>query len=201
VEVRLEKRDDAPFRIAVPRRRERGPDLRRMVRVVVDDERAGVVAEDLEAPVDAEELRQSARRDVRREAELERDRDRREGVADVVLAGDEELEEADAGDLEGGAAVLVVDVDGCETGSAGVAAEVAEHAADENGGIEPGLLEDGGDHRGGRGLAVRAGDADAALLIDDLAEELLALHDADAAGPGGVELLVLASDRAGDDDE
>jgi hypothetical protein len=93
-----------------------------MVRVVVDDERAGVVAEDLEAPVDAEELRQRARRGVRREAELARDRDRREGVADVVLAGDEELEEPEAGDLEGGAAVLVVNIDRCETRSAGVLA-------------------------------------------------------------------------------
>ena len=290
VEVRLEEGHDAPLRIAVSRRRERGPDLRRMVRVVVDDERAGVVAEDLEAPVDAEELCQRARRDVRREAELARDRDRRQGVADVVLAGNEELEEADAGNLEGGAAMLVMDVDGCEVciffkavrnhaaphaaqqphhggivGAAddhaslpyargedaegvldgleaavvlevdrldvrdngdlrmelvegtvvlvglddddvaaaalGVAAKVAEHAADEDGGIEPGLLEDGGDHRGGRGLAVRAGHADAALLVDDLAEELLALHDPDAAGAGGVDLLVLRPDRAGDDDE
>ena len=45
-----------------------------------------------------------------------------------------------------------------------VRAEVADHAADENRRIESRLLEDHGDHRRGRGLAVRAGDADGALV-------------------------------------
>ena len=42
----------------------------------------------------------------------------------------------------------------------GVRLEVADHAADEDGRVEAGLLEDHGDHGGGGGLAVRAGDAD-----------------------------------------
>ena len=54
--MRLEERDDAALRIAAARGVERGADLRRMMRVVVDDERAVVVAENLEAAVDAEEL-------------------------------------------------------------------------------------------------------------------------------------------------
>ena len=49
------RRSGKPPRAAV----ERGADLGRVVRVVVDDQRAVVVAEDLEAAVDAEELRQA----------------------------------------------------------------------------------------------------------------------------------------------
>src|ERR1051325_2895292 len=133
-----------------------------------------------------------------------------EGVLDgleaaVVLEGIG-LDVRDHGDVrrelvEG--AVVLVGLHDQEVGPAalGVAAEVAAHAADQNGRIEPRLFEHRGDERGGRGLAVRAGDADGALPVDDLAEELFALHDADAACAGGIELAAVSSDGAGDDHE
>ena len=100
-EMRLEERDDATVGIAAARGVERRADLGRMMRVVVDDDRAEVVAEDLEAAVDAEELRQRGARSSRPGCRGARPtRDRRERVQHVVLARDEELEEADAGDFE-----------------------------------------------------------------------------------------------------
>src|ERR1043165_4382170 len=100
-------------------------------------------------------------------------------------------------------AVVLVGLDDEEVAAAalGVAAEVAAHAADEDGRVEPGLFEDGGDDRGGGGLSVRAGDADGALPVDDFAEELFALHDPDAAGAGSIELPVVSSDGARNDNE
>ena len=94
--MRLEKRDEPARGISGARRIERGADLRRMVRVIVDDERAAVIAEDLEPAIDAEELRQRGGGDVGVNAELAGHGDGREGVAHVVLAGHEELEEAAA---------------------------------------------------------------------------------------------------------
>src|ERR1051325_10279684 len=116
------------------------------------------------------------------------------------------LDVRDDGDLgmelvEG--AVVLVGLHDQEVAAAalGIAAEVAAHAANQNGRIEPCLFEHGGDERRRCGLAVRAGDADGALAVDDLAEELFALHDADAAGAGGIELAAVSSDGAGDDHE
>ena len=100
IEMRLKQRDDAALRIAAARGVERGPDLGRMMRVVVDDQRAVVVAEDLEAAIDAEELGDAGGDRVGADAELARDRDRGQRVAHVVLARHEELEESDAVDFE-----------------------------------------------------------------------------------------------------
>src|SRR3954452_6941765 len=98
--MRLKERDDAPFRIAAARRVERRFDLGRMMRVVVDDERAVVIAEDLKAAIDAEEFGNAGGGGVGADAELARDRDRGERVAHVVLAGYEEFEKSDAVDFE-----------------------------------------------------------------------------------------------------
>ena len=49
-----------------------------------------------------------------------------------------------------------------------------------SGRIEAGLAEHGGEQRGGRGLAVRAGDRDAALEAHELGEHLGARNDRDA---------------------
>ena len=75
-------------------------------------------------------------------------------------------------------------------------------AADEDRRIESRLFEDRGDHRRGRGLAVRAGDADGALLVDDRAEHLGALHDRGCrCARAASSSALLAFDRGGDDDE
>ena len=106
----LEERDDATLRVAAARGVERGADLGGMMRVVVDDQRAGIVAEDLETAVDAEELGQRGGGDVPVDAELARHGDRGERVAHVVLAGHEEFEEADAFDFERRAALVELDI-------------------------------------------------------------------------------------------
>src|SRR5207253_11321024 len=99
-------------------------------------------------------------------------------------------------------AVVFVRLDDDEFAAAGlrVRVEVAQDAPDDDGGIEAGLLQHGRDHRGGGGLAVRAGDADGALAVDDLAEHLRAADDRDALAPRGVDLIVGAFDCGGDDD-
>ena len=94
--MRLKQRDDAAFGIAAARGVERRFDFGRMMRVVVDDQRAVVVAENLEAPVDAKELGDAGGDGVGADTELARHGDRRQRVAHVVLAGHEEFEEADA---------------------------------------------------------------------------------------------------------
>ena len=68
---------------------------------------------------------------------------------------------------------------------AGVRPEGAGLAADDGGRIEPRLGEDHRDHRGGRGLAVAAGDGDAVLDAHQLAQHLGARDDRDVARAGG----------------
>ena len=60
-EVRLERGDDPPARVRRARRLDRGRDLGRMVRVVVDDRDAAHIAEVLEATLDAAELERGPR--------------------------------------------------------------------------------------------------------------------------------------------
>src|SRR5712671_2804773 len=98
--MRLKESDDTPLGVAAARSVERGANLCRMMRVVVDHQRTVVVAEDLKAPIDAEELRHSGSGGFRSNTELARDGDRGQGVADVVLARHEEFEKADALDFE-----------------------------------------------------------------------------------------------------
>src|ERR1051326_1751277 len=107
--MRLKQRPAPPSRIALARRAQRGTNLRRMMGVVVDDDRAAVVAEDLEAAVDAEELRERAGDRLMLDAELAADGDRGERVADLVLAGNEELVER-AADFERRAAIVEAQV-------------------------------------------------------------------------------------------
>ncbi len=60
----------------------------RVVRVVVDDERAAERAEELEAALDAGEALEARGDRLERQVELEGDGDRGERVAHVVLPGD-----------------------------------------------------------------------------------------------------------------
>src|SRR4051812_40564785 len=115
--MRLEQSNDAALRIAAARGIERGADLGRMMRVVVDDKRAVVIAEDLKAPVDAEELGDPGSGPLGADAELPRDGDRGERVPHVVLAGNEEFEEADAVNFERRAALMKREVARGEIGA------------------------------------------------------------------------------------
>src|SRR5262245_21016403 len=91
VAVRLEEDDDTP-RPRLPEPLEGRPDLGRMVAVVVDHCDPRGLALHLEAPADPRE-HVDARRDLReRDADLEPDADRGEGVPDVVHARDPELD-------------------------------------------------------------------------------------------------------------
>src|SRR5437588_10010773 len=291
--MRLKERDDAALGIAAARRVERRFDFGRMMRVIVDDERAVVVAEDLEAAIDAQELGNAGGDRVGTDAELARDCNRGQRIAHVVLAGNEELEETDAVDFERrsaivelqiarrhisagaeavaddlrivaapsaveqrrdrgiidasddraarphvfredaerfddvveaavvlevigldirdngdlrpqlveGAVVLVrLDDDDVALAVLGVRGDVLQDAADDDGRIEAGIFENGGDHGRSRGLAVCPGNADAALFIDDRREQILAADDLDALLAPGVDLGVRTFDGGSDDD-
>ena len=96
------------------------------------------------------------------------------------------LDVRDHGDLgaqlvEGAVVLVRLDDEELAVAVLGVRGDVPQDAADDDGRIEAGVFEDRGDHRGGRGLAVRAGDADAALLVDDRRQQILAPDDLDAA--------------------
>ena len=80
-------------------------------------------------------------------------------------------------------------------------AQQGQVAADHNGGIGLGLHHDVGDHGGGSGLAVGAGDADGILVcLHDLTPCLGALEDGDAGGTGSGDLGVVVVGGGGADD-
>jgi hypothetical protein len=81
-----------------------------------------------------------------------------------------------------------------------VRAEVAKDAADDHGRIEAGFFENRGDHRRGGGLAVRTGNSDAALLVDEGSKKILAPDDLDASLARRLNLGVRTFDGGGDDD-
>ena len=115
------------------------------------------------------------------------------------------LDVRDDGDLrpqlvEGAVVFVGFDDDDVALAVLGVRGDVLQDAADDDGRIEAGVFEDGGDHRRGRGLAVRAGDADAALLVDDRRQEILAPDDLDALLARRIDFGVRAFDGGGDDD-
>ena len=60
-------------------------------------------------------------------------------------------------------------------------AGVIHAAADDEGGIEPGGAENRGDHRGGGGLAVRAGDGDAVFQAHQFGQHLGARNDRESS--------------------
>ena len=62
---------------------------------------------------------------------------------------------------------------------AGVRAHGIDAAADDHGGVESAGGEHCGDHRGGGGLAMHAGDGDAVLQAHEFGEHLGALDDRD----------------------
>jgi hypothetical protein len=78
----------------------------------------------------------------------------------------------------------------------GMGAGGVEPAADDEGRIEPGLGKDAGHERGGRGLAVGAGDRDALLQAHQLGEHHRPRHHRHAPGAGGDHLGVVALHRA-----
>ena len=84
--MRLEQHDEAAAREPLPRRRDGGRDLRRMMRVVIDDQHAAGLAEHLEASAHAAEARDSPHGIGRIEACDARGCNRQERVAHVEFA-------------------------------------------------------------------------------------------------------------------
>ena len=66
---------------------------------------------------------------------------------------------------------------------AAAAAELRDGAADDEARVGPALEQGVGDHRGGRALAVRAGDGDAEPLLHHLPEQLGVLDRAGCRTP------------------
>src|SRR5262249_51447079 len=107
-----------------------------------------------------------------------------EGVADGVerwvvvemLAIDVGDDGDDGGELEKGAVALVgFDDEKIAVAHAGVgAAHGPDAAADHDGGIEPGVVENGGGHRGSSGFTVAAGDGYAVFQAHQLGQQFAA---------------------------
>ena len=119
VEVRLEERHDAATRIPAPGGVQRRPDLGRMVRVVIDDDRAGILAEDLKASIDAQKTSQPRGGGLSGDSKLAGHGDRRKRIAHVVFAGDEQTESSDSRHLECRSPLVVDDVRGPKLGGVG----------------------------------------------------------------------------------
>ncbi|OIQ72553.1 hypothetical protein GALL_458230 [mine drainage metagenome] len=81
----------------------------------------------------------------------------------------------------------------------GVAADGAELAADDDGGINPALAEHLGDHAGGGGLAVGTGHGDAVLHAHQFRQHLPPGDHGDLRRMGRHHLGVVAPHGAGDD--
>ena len=93
------------------------------------------------------------------------------------------------------AAVALVGLDHHPVGAAepGVRAVGVDDAAVDHGRVDPAGIEHRRDHRGGGGLAVRAGDRDGRLEPHQLGQHLGAAHDRDAPLIGRGDLgIVLA---------
>ena len=75
-----------------------------------------------------------------------------------------------------------------------------DDAAVDDGRVEPAGVEQRRDHRGGRGLAVRAADGDRRFQPHQLGEHLGAADDRQAARPRLDQLGIVALDGGGDDD-
>ena len=82
-----------------------------------------------------------------------------------------------------------------------VRAPFVDDAAGDDGGVEAGDIEYVGDERGGRGLAVRAGDGDGGVEPHQLRQHLGAAHDGQSALARSLELGIAGLDGRGDDDE
>ncbi len=84
---------------------------------------------------------------------------------------------------------------------AGIGADGVNTAADDDRGVEPSGGEHGGDHRGGGGLAMHAGDGDAVLEAHQFGEHFGTGDYRNVAGVGGGDFGVVACDGGtGDDD-
>ena len=76
-----------------------------------------------------------------------------------------------------------------------------DDAAIDHGRIEAAGVEQRRHHRGGRGLAVGAGDGDAAFQPHQLGQHLGAAHHRQPLRARGDELRIVVLDRRGDDDD
>ena len=82
---------------------------------------------------------------------------------------------------------------------AGVGAHGIHASADHDGGIEAAGGKHGGDHRGGGGLAVHAGDRDAVLQAHQFGEHLGARNDGNVRGAGRGDFGIVGANRRADD--
>ena len=71
-------------------------------------------------------------------------------------------------------------------------------AADYDGGVEAGVIEDGGGHRGGGGLAVAAGDGDTVFQPHQLGQQFAARDHGDLQAPRFQDLGILFIDGGAD---
>ena len=78
------------------------------------------------------------------------------------------------------------------------AAHGADASADHHGGVEAGVVQDGGGHRGGGGLAVAAGDGDAVLQAHQLGQQFAARDHGDLQAARFLHLGVLFIDGGTD---
>ena len=83
----------------------------------------------------------------------------------------------------------------------GIGAIGVDDAAIDHGRIETAGVEQRRHHRGGRGLAMRAGDGDAAFQPHQLRQHLGAAHHRQPLRAGGDKLRIVGFDRRRDDDD
>jgi len=113
------------------------------------------------------------------------------------------LDVGDHGDLgaeldEGAVALVGLDHEPLAVGPHGAGADLVDVPADDEAGVEAGFGEDHGQHRGGRRLAVGAGDGDRAPECGDGRQDLRSAQHRQALLPGGDDLGVARTDGGGD---
>ena len=128
--------------------------------------------------------------------------DRVEGLEVVEVLGIDVGDDRDVGGQLQERAVALVGFDHHPVAGAepGVGAIGVDDAAVDDGRVEPGRLEQRRHERGGRRLAVRAGDRDALLEPHQLGEHFGAANDRNAPRARRDELRIVALDGGGNDD-
>ena len=126
-----------------------------------------------------------------------------EGLEVVEMLGVDVGDDRDVGgQLQEGAVGLVgLDHHPVARAEARIGAVGVDDAAVDHGRIEAAGIEQRRDQRGRRGLAVRAGDRDAALEPHQLGQHLGAAHDRQALRARRGQFRIVALDRGRDDDD
>ncbi len=88
--MRLEQGHDSPVRVTRPRCFDRRPDLGRVMRIIVDDQRASEFTSNLESTLHAVELRERFRGNSKRHVELEPNGNRGQRISHVMKPGNPE---------------------------------------------------------------------------------------------------------------